>query len=1207
MSSAAQKPQINSTLEHHLNMVVGRERLRRVLAFLAVAWVGVAIAAVILLLINRSATNSIDLFFPNAWIWLGLSAIGVTIVAVLVAIATGRSVDQIAHRIETDFPDLDSVLITAIEQRSRQDQPLGFLQQDVIRRAVYHAWRNDWRAVVPSWQIIVSSGAAMAGLISLAIAGVTLLFTHQPPANPSVHLFGDVEVPKASNYRATVVPGNTEIERGTSLLVLAQFDADVPPKAVLSFQTADGTEKNISMTRSLDDPVFAGRMSQVKEPVTYVVTFDDQSSETYSVSVFDFPGLVRSDAQLAFPEFTGLPEKTLQDVRRVSAVAGTKATLRFFLNKPVSSGVLAGEDGDEVDSDVVLAQSPDDPLLWETTLTIEQSKKFRLKLVDERGRQNKSPPLITINALENQPPNLKLVEPTRDVQVSAIEEVMLQASAWDDFGLERVGISYSVGGELADEIVLSDARPGKEKQPVEYLLALEKLNAVPDQLVSWYFWAEDFSGDGQLRRTSSDMFFAEVRRFEEIYRQAQGGAGQQGGEGEGQQGGGQNAEKAMELAELQKEIINATWRIIRRETGASPTGAFASDADLLVESQQSAVEQVDEFAAELQDNQSLAFADLLKSQMAEAVAALGEAKAMNSAKPLDQAIRHEQAAYQTLLKMRAREYQVQRANAQQSQQQQQQQQRSQSQQQQQMQLMQLKEQSDQYQQERLAQDQEQQTQEQQENRQVLSRLRELAQRQNDLNKRIQELKSALEEAESETEKDEIEKQLKRLQEEQEQILRDTDELQERMQQPENQERMSEQSQQLDQARQNVQQSAEALQEGDVSRAATEGTRAERELKELRDEFQKRTSGQFNQQMRQMRNQAQDLEQQQKALEEQLAEREKAEERRSSLQSEEDRPEIAEKMGAGQQAVEDLRDQIKRTIEEAEEFEPLLADELYETYRNSERSRPDQALESARRSLQQGFVDDAQTQQQRAVEGIEELRQGIDKAAESVLGDEAEALRIARNTLEELSRQLDQEVQREQGSGEPTGERQQGRGGQNPGGQPQQDQPGQLSNQQQGGQREGNRLTDDPNRAGDPNRTGDPNRAGDPNQRFGGVSGVPLNRDWAPISGEDYREWSDRLRDVEEMIADPDLRAEAARIRDRAKAIRKDLQRHSAEPNWDLVKMEIAGPLVELEKSVTRELLRKDPKNSLIPLNREPVPTQYERAVQKYYEQLGTGK
>ena len=92
-----------------------------------------------------------------------------------------------------------------------------------------------------------------------------------------------------------------------------------------------------------------------------------------------------------------------------------------------------------------------------------------------------------------------------------------------------------------------------------------------------------------------------------------------------------------------------------------------------------------------------------------------------------------------------------------------------------------------------------------------------------------------------------------------------------------------------------------------------------------------------------------------------------------------------------------------------------------------------------------------------------------------------------------------------------------------------------------------------------------------------------------------------------MIADPDLRADAARIRDQAKAIRKDLKRHSPEPDWNKIKLELAEPLAELQSRVTQEILRRDPKNTLVPLNQEPVPTRYENAVRKYYEKLGTGQ
>jgi hypothetical protein len=112
---------------------------------------------------------------------------------------------------------------------------------------------------------------------------------------------------------------------------------------------------------------------------------------------------------------------------------------------------------------------------------------------------------------------------------------------------------------------------------------------------------------------------------------------------------------------------------------------------------------------------------------------------------------------------------------------------------------------------------------------------------------------------------------------------------------------------------------------------------------------------------------------------------------------------------------------------------------------------------------------------------------------------------------------------------------------------------------------------------------------------------------APIAGEDYVEWSDRLRDVEEMIADPELRAEAARIRDRAKEIRKDVKRHSAPPNWDLVRATIANPLAELQRRVSEELLRRSSQDALVPIDRDPVPAQYEEQVRRYYERLGAGR
>ncbi len=101
------------------------------------------------------------------------------------------------------------------------------------------------------------------------------------------------------------------------------------------------------------------------------------------------------------------------------------------------------------------------------------------------------------------------------------------------------------------------------------------------------------------------MYFAEVRHFEEIFRQGEqppGGSAQN----EEQEGGQDNARDSDQLAELQKEIINGTWKLVRRETGAKPTEKLAEDGKVLKESQQSAIEKADQLAERLQDAASKA-------------------------------------------------------------------------------------------------------------------------------------------------------------------------------------------------------------------------------------------------------------------------------------------------------------------------------------------------------------------------------------------------------------------------------------------------------------------------------------------------------------------------------------------------------------------------------------------------------------------------
>ena len=82
----------------------------------------------------------------------------------------------------------------------------------------------------------------------------------------------------------------------------------------------------------------------------------------------------------------------------------------------------------------------------------------------------------------------------------------------------KYGVGFGVAGQEPQFVELGQSAPANEKRQFTNQIALEKLGVEVDQLVSYFAWADDYGPDGQVRRTFSDMFFAEVRPFEEIFR-----------------------------------------------------------------------------------------------------------------------------------------------------------------------------------------------------------------------------------------------------------------------------------------------------------------------------------------------------------------------------------------------------------------------------------------------------------------------------------------------------------------------------------------------------------------------------------------------------------------------------------------------------------------------------------------------------------------
>jgi hypothetical protein len=412
---------------------------------------------------------------------------------------------------------------------------------------------------------------------------------------------------------------------------------------------------------------------------------------------------------------------------------------------------------------------------------------------------------------------------------------------------------------------------------------------------------------------------------------------------------------------------------------------------------------------------------------------------------------------------------------------------------------------------------------------------------------------------------------------------------------------------------------------------------------MRDQFRRSTSSQFTDQMRDMREQARQLDQRESQIADEI--KQQIDAKQKVLTDSGVGRELADRMDQQKKSVEELTDQMKDVSEQAETSEPLLSRKLYDTLRRTSSENVDKALEVAGELLRRSFLPQAQDIERQAGKGIEELREGIEEAAKSVLGDEAESLRLARQQLDELIRQVNNEVARAGGSRQqstdpnapqgPAGSEQQRADAQSGASRDRGNDPnspeGSAANQQQraqaqsgagrgrGGDPNGpqdsapsqRRVADGRTRTG-PERLGDRNAGGrsDP-AGWGGTRGSSGPWDQfdpnGPITGREFTQWSDRLRDVEEMLNEPDLRSEAARVRDRARAMRAEFTRHGKEPQWDLVQQQITKPLAELRDRISEELAQLQSDEAMVPIDRDPVPGRFAELVRRYYESLGGDK
>ncbi|MDP6650591.1 MAG: hypothetical protein QGF90_00490, partial [Gammaproteobacteria bacterium] len=327
----------------------------------------------------------------------------------------------------------------------------------------------------------------------------------------------------------------------------------------------------------------------LQEDTTYYVTFNErgeQNSPQYQINLFDLPQIEQIDLAFDYPEYTEIEDILEEDSGDMIVPEGTRVDFTVTFNKAIASANVEFDESYRTDEEEINPIPPYpgielslDGNIGTGSFTVNQDGVYRIHATDFSDLSSQNPLDYFIRAIEDTPPELALERPGRDEEVMPLEEVVLEMSASDDYGLSEFTLNYSVVGTGEVEV---DFLPEANVRSVSgnELIYLEDLEVEPGDFVSYFLTLADNNGLEGPVEVISDIYFLQIIPTDQEFRRNPGMSGGQGA------GGGQGGDSSA-LVSIQKDIIAATWKLKNRQSQVSPE-EFSNDAEIIAESQREA-------------------------------------------------------------------------------------------------------------------------------------------------------------------------------------------------------------------------------------------------------------------------------------------------------------------------------------------------------------------------------------------------------------------------------------------------------------------------------------------------------------------------------------------------------------------------------------------------------------------------------------------
>ena len=252
---------------------------------------------------------------------------------------------KIARLIEEKHEGLQDRLATAVEFEDRKHQP-------VIARLLADANQKvsevNADEIVPRKRLYGYGGLAAA---AVALFVGAILFGPKELTSGLTNLVKPVSAASLLNPNAPrieVKPGTARVPKGSDQKFTAKLINFTEEKPVTFYYRKAGTEEQWigqPMEAAKNKNEFQYFIFNIQDTIEYFVESETVKSETFKMDVVDLPYVSRLDITLDYPDYTGMPKKTMEDSGDIAALAGTFATIKAVVSAKAKDANIVMKDG----------------------------------------------------------------------------------------------------------------------------------------------------------------------------------------------------------------------------------------------------------------------------------------------------------------------------------------------------------------------------------------------------------------------------------------------------------------------------------------------------------------------------------------------------------------------------------------------------------------------------------------------------------------------------------------------------------------------------------------------------------------------------------------------------------------------------------------------------------------------------------------------